>query len=78
MAERVGFAPSCRREVVVVAGLLWISWCVLVRRDFVLFCFRFLFFFERRRPDEGTRPLCLICLSTGVHVLLMLIGQYSV
>ena len=31
-----------RLEVVALAGLLWISWCVLGRRDF--FAFFFLFF----------------------------------
>ena len=30
-----------RLEVVAVAGLLWISWCVLVRRDFVFVHFVF-------------------------------------
>ena len=30
---------SCRLEVVAVAGLLWISWCVLVAADFFVFFF---------------------------------------
>ena len=47
-----------RPEVVAVAGLLWISWCVLGAADFfVLF-----FFFERTRPAASMRPLCLIYL----------------
>ena len=33
-----------RVEMVAVAGLLWISWCVSVRRDFFVFFFRFVFF----------------------------------
>ena len=32
-----------RLEVVAVAGLMWISWCVLVGVDF-LYCFLFIFF----------------------------------
>ena len=40
-----------RLEVVAVAGLLWISWCVLDGADFVVFFFfDFIFFFERIRP----------------------------
>ena len=53
-----------RHEVVAVAGLLWISWCVLVRRDFVSF-FRFFFLFERTRPAASMTPPCLIYLSTS-------------
>ena len=36
-------------EVVVVAGLLWISWCVLGGVDFFVFCFFQLFFLLRTR-----------------------------
>ena len=49
-----------RFEVVAVAGLLWISWCVSVGADL----FVFFFFFERTRPAASVRPPCLICLST--------------
>ena len=52
-----------RLEVVVIAGLLWISWCVWVRRDFGE-VFRF-FFFERTRSAASMRPPCLIYLSTS-------------
>ena len=43
-----------RLEVVAVAGLLWISWCVLGGADFSFFCFAFFFFFERKRPGAST------------------------
>ena len=55
---------ASRLDVVAVAGLLWISWCVWVRRDFVGGV-RF-FFFERTRPAASMRPPCLI------HLLLVL------
>ena len=35
---------ACRLEVVAVAGLLWISWCVLGAADFFVFSFFFRFF----------------------------------
>ena len=34
-------------KVVAVAGLLWISWCVLDGADFFVFFFCLAFFFER-------------------------------
>ena len=37
-----------RLEVVAVAGMLWISWCVLGGADFFVFCFFFVFFFLLR------------------------------
>ena len=53
-------------ELVAVAGLLWISWCVLGAADFsCFFFFRFSFFFERTRPAASMRPPCLIYLSTS-------------
>ena len=57
-----------RLDVVAVAGLLWISWCVLGGVDFLLFCvfFRF-FFFERTRPTASMRPSCLIYISTSTE-----------
>ena len=33
-----------RLELVAVAGLLWLSWCVLGGADFFVFFFRFFFF----------------------------------
>ena len=57
-----------RLEVVAVAGLLWISWCVLVGVDFLLSCFFRFFFFERARPAASMRPPCLIYISTSTGV----------
>ena len=52
-----------RREVVAVAGLLWISWCLLSAAGFFVF-----FFFERTRPTASMRPPCLVYLSTSTGV----------
>ena len=38
-----------RLEMIAVAGLLWISWCVLGGVDFFVFCFFQLFFLLRTR-----------------------------
>ena len=64
---------ACCLEVVVVTGLLRISWCVLDAVEFrVLF---FVFFFERTRPAASMGPPYLIYLSastglrTGCHSL---------
>ena len=58
-----------RLEVVAVAGLLWISWCVLGGADFFLFCFRlFFYFFERIRPAASMSLPCLIYLSTSTRM----------
>ena len=54
-----------RLEVVAVAGLLWISWCVMDGEGFRVFFF--VFFFERTRP-ANMRPPCLIYLSTSTGV----------
>ena len=55
-----------RLEVAAVAGLLWISWCVLGGSDFfVCFSFLFFFFFERTRPAANMRPPCLVYFSTS-------------
>ena len=55
-----------RLEVVTVAGLLWISWCVLGAAGFRFF-FPF-FIFQRTRPAASMRPPCLIFhLSTSRH-----------
>ena len=57
-----------RLEVVAVAGLLWISWCVLGAAGFFLpfFCL-FFFFFERTRPAASMRPPCLIYLHISTN-----------
>ena len=54
-----------RLEEVAVAGLLWIPWCIWMRRNFVFF---FGFFFERTRPATSMRPPCLIYPSTSSMV----------
>ena len=63
-----------RLEVVAVAGLLWISWCVLGKPDFFVFFRVFLFFFfERIRPAASLSswgrlmPLGKKALHTGVR-----------
>ena len=48
-----------RIEVFAVAGMLWISWCVLDAAGF-----RFGIFFERARRAASTRPPHLKYLST--------------
>ena len=48
-------------EVVAVAGLMWVSWCVFGGAGFFRFCFfDFLFLFERTRPAASMRPPCLM------------------
>ena len=59
---------ACRLELDAVAGLLWISCCVLGGADFSVFCFRFVSFFERTLPAAYMRPPCLIYLSTSTGV----------
>ena len=54
-----------RLEVVAVAGLLWISWCVLGTAGFHFFS-RFFCLFERTRPAASMRPPCLIYLFTSI------------
>ena len=57
---------ACRLELDAVAGLLWISWCVLGGADFsAFFSPRFFFFFECTRPAASMRPPFLIYLSTS-------------
>ena len=54
---------ACCLEVVAVAGLLWISWCVRGAAGFrVLFP---VFFVERTRPAASMRPPCLIYRRTS-------------
>ena len=58
---------ACRFELHAVAGLLWISWCVLGGADSPVIFLSFVvsFFFERTRPGASMRPPCLIYLSTS-------------
>ena len=55
---------ACRLELDAVAGLLWISWCVLSGADFSGGGFDF-FSFKRTRPAASMRPPCLIRLCTS-------------
>ena len=55
-----------RLEVVAVAGLLWISWCVLGAAFFLFLVFLFLFFFERTQPAASMRPPRLTYISTSI------------
>ena len=52
-------------ELVAVAGLPWISWCVLGGADFFFFYFPIFVFFERTRLAASMRPPCLIYLATS-------------
>ena len=54
-----------RLEVVAVAGVLWISWCVWVGRISSCFFFMDVFFFERTQSAASMRPPCFIYLSTS-------------
>ena len=52
-----------RLEVFAVAGLVWMSWCVLGGTDFSVFFFLDLFSFQRTRPTASMKTPCLIYLS---------------
>ena len=54
-----------RLEVVTVAGLLWVSWCVSATAGFRVLFVCFSLNFECTRPDASIRPPCLIYLSTS-------------
>ena len=57
---------ACRLELDAVAGLLWISWCVLGGADFsAFFSPRFFFFFECTRLVASFRPPCTIYFSNS-------------
>ena len=56
---------SHRLEVVAVAGLLWLSWCVLGGADFLVLCFSIFIFFKRKRPAASMRPPCPFYLYTS-------------
>ena len=84
LARRTCFAAR-RLELVAVARLLWISWCVLGAADFFGFFFQeFLFYFERTQPAGSVRPAFLVYLSTstgvrtGCHYLISLSVRLSV
>ena len=62
LARWTCFVPR-RLEVVTVAGLLWISWCVLGPVGFPFFVFSF----ERTRPAASVTPPCLFHLSNSIH-----------
>ena len=64
LTRRTCFFAS-RLEVVAVAGLLWISWCVWVVRIFSCYLFFDFVVFERTRPAVSMRPPCLLYLSTS-------------
>ena len=53
-------------EVVAIAGLLLISWCVLGGADFFVFFFPSLFF-ERTRPAASMMPPCLIYRPNSIR-----------
>ena len=60
-----------RLELVVVAGRLWISWCVLGWADFYRFFFSFLmrpfFAFRAKKPlHTGVRTGCHYLISLSV------------
>ena len=68
---------ACRLEVVAVAGLLWISWCVLGAAGYIS-CFLFsFFFFERTRPTASIRLPRLIDLFTCIEAVFGLEGKAS-
>ena len=72
---RVTCFLACRLELDAVAGLLWISWCVLGGgADFCVFFFlRCFFFFERTRPAASMRPP----LASFTSLLVMRQGRES-
>ena len=64
---------ACRLGLDAVAGLLWISWCVLGGADFSVFFFFRFFFFERTRPAASMRPP----LASFISLLVMRQGRGS-
>ena len=62
------FVARCL-EVVAVAGLMWVSWCVFSGAGF--FCV--FFFFERTRPAASMRPP--LASFTSLLVILLLRGH---
>ena len=66
-----------RFEVVAVARLLSISWCVLSGADFLGFFSpsRFVFFSERTRPAASMWPPCLDYLSTRNEAVFLTLSQ---
>ena len=65
---------ACRLELDAVAGLLWISWCVLGGgEDFSVSFSPNFFFFERTRPAASLRPP----LASFTSLLVMRQGRGS-
>ena len=62
------FVARCG-ELVVVAELMWVSWCVFGGEGFVRVFVSIIFVFERTRPAASMRPPCLIHLSTSITFL---------
>ena len=62
-----------RLEGVAVAGLLWLSWCVVGGEDFFGFFFSIFFFFERTQPAASMRPP----LASFTSLLVMRQGRES-
>ena len=62
--ERRTCSVTHHLEVVAVAGLLWISRCVLGAAGFRIF-FPIFFFKDRTRPAASMRPPCPIFLATS-------------
>ena len=63
----------CCLEVVAVAGLLFISWCVLGGADFFVLIFFDFFLFERTRYAASMRPP----LASFTSLLVMMQGRGS-
>ena len=54
LTRGVRFVAVCL-EVVAVAGLMWVSWCVFGGAGFFCVFFPFFLFFERTRPAASMR-----------------------
>ena len=71
---RVTCFLACRLELDAVAGLVWVSWCVLGGGSgffCVCVCFFFRFFsFERTRPAASMKPLLASMTSLLVYTIL--------
>ena len=79
---RVTCFLACRLEFDAVAGLLWLSWCVLGGVDFCFVLFFGFFFFERTRPAASMRsPLAsftsLLVEYIACTVLGMKLNRYG-
>ena len=73
------FFAICLEVIAVVAGLLWVSWCVFRGAGFFRVFFSAFFFFERTRPAASVRPLCLIYLSARIiFILVLVVSSWSI